>query len=177
MMLRILPLLPMVLLLSWAAIIDFRTRRIPNWLTFSVALGGLAASFVSGSAIAPLASFLGLMLGLGIMLPQYALGALRGGDVKVMAAIGAWVGPTPIFAIFIIQAVVGMVIVLVQCAWQGRLRTLFTNSAVLVIHAAHSGDLGLRNLEETGKSCRSVEKPLPYAVPVMVASLILLLWL
>jgi prepilin peptidase CpaA len=177
MMLKLFPLLPMLLLLAFAGISDFRTRRIPNWLCAAIAAGGLIASCFDGSRVGPGAASLGLLLGLAIMLPQFAMNALRGGDVKLMAAIGAWVGPTAIVLIFAVQALVGMVMVLVQCAWQGRLTSLFRNSAVLAIHAAHVGDLGLKSVEETGKSCRSVDRPLPYAVPVLVATLAVLLWL
>jgi prepilin peptidase CpaA len=142
-----------------------------------LAVGGVIASFFGGSLVAPGASCLGLLVGFGIMLPQFAIGGLRGGDVKLMAAIGAWLGPMGALLVFAIQAVVGMVMVLVQCAWQGRLKVLFQNSAVLALNAAYVSDIGLKRLEETGKACRSVDRPLPYAVPVLVATLIVLLWL
>jgi prepilin peptidase CpaA len=177
MMLKLLPLLPMLLLLAFAGMTDFRARRIPNWLCGALAAAGLIASCLDGSRVGPAGASLGLLLGLAIMLPQFALNALRGGDVKLMAAIGAWVGPTAILLIFVVQALVGMVMVVVQCAWQKRLTRLFRNSAVLAIHAAHVGDLGLRSMEETGNACRSADRPLPYAVPVLVATLMVLLWL
>src|SRR5262249_47283506 len=90
---RVLVLLPMLGLLVWAAIQDFRARRIPNWLTLNLAAGGLLASLLSPHALAaPASSILGLLAGLGIALVLFSLGALGGGDVKLLAAIGAWVG-------------------------------------------------------------------------------------
>jgi prepilin peptidase CpaA len=64
------------------------------------------------------------------------------------------------------------VIVLGQCAVQRRLPALLRNSAVLAVNLAHAQQLGLTHVGETGASCRSVEKPLPYAVPVLLAVII-----
>jgi hypothetical protein len=57
---------------------------------------------------------------------------------------------------------------------QGRLRILSRNSAVLAINLVHLGDVGVEHAAATGRSCRSVEKPLPYAVPVLIAVISLL---
>jgi hypothetical protein len=67
-----------------------------------------------------------------------------------------------------------MVIVLVQSAKQKRLSALFRNSAVLTMNLVNIDTLGADAVCETGKACRSIERPLPYAVPVLVAALIVL---
>jgi prepilin peptidase CpaA len=173
MMLRsILLLLPMFVLLIWAAIADIRSRKIRNWLTLALAVSGILNSFVTRGAITPLYSVLGLLIGFAIPFALFALGALRGGDVKLLAGIGAWMGPVAIVQIFIVECIVGLVIVLVQCAWQGKLRMLFRNSAVLAINLAHIDVLGLKHVTDTGTSFKSIDRPLPYAVPVLVATII-----
>jgi len=172
---RIIPLLPMLALLIWAAAEDVRTRRIRNWLTISLAAGGLLASLVMPTAlVTPGQAGLGLLIGFVFPFILFALGALGAGDVKLLAGIGAWVGPVAIVQIFLAEAIVGLLIVLVQCAWQGRLTALFKNSAVLAINLAHINHLGVRHMSETGRSCRSIDRPLPYAVPVLVATLIVI---
>src|SRR3982751_5850643 len=118
---RVLAYAPLLALLSWAAVQDVRTRRIRNWLTFSLALCGLAQSFAPNPTVAPMDAALGLLTGFALTVPLFAIGALGGGDVKLMAAIGAWLGPWPALQVFLGRAVVGMVIVLCQAGMAGRL--------------------------------------------------------
>ena len=57
---------------------------------------------------------------------------------------------------------------------QGRTRVLLRNTAVVAINLAHVNDVGLDHAKATGQACRSIDRPLPYAVPVLAAMLILL---
>lgn len=171
---RLLPYAPLLALLFWAAVQDVRTRRIRNWLTLSLAVCGLAQSFAPNPTVGPFDSGLGLLTGFALTVPLFAIGALGGGDVKLMAAIGAWLGPWGALEIFLGRAVVGMVIVLVQAGMAGRLRVLLRNTAILAVQLLHLRNLGVRHVEETGRACRSVDKPLPFAVPVLVTTLIVL---
>ena len=116
---------------------------------------------------------LGLVIGFALPFVLFAMGVLGGGDVKLFAGVGAWLGPVGVVQVFVFAALVGLVIVLTQSAAQRRLTILFRNSAVLLVNLWHVGaDGGLAAAAETGKSCRSVERPLPYAVPILVATLI-----
>ena len=168
----ILALLPMFALLVWAAIQDVRTRKIRNWLTLTLAASGICNSFLITAVVPPAQAGLGLLVGFAIPFVLFALGALGGGDVKLLAGIGAWLGPVAVIQVFIVAAIVGLVIVLVQCAWQGRLLLLFRNSAVLAINLVHIQQLGAKHVSETGKSCRSIDRPLPYALPVLAATIV-----
>jgi prepilin peptidase CpaA len=182
---RLIPLLPMLALLIFAAAQDLRTRRIRNWLTLCLVLTGIAHSVMSPhtamSSIAPSISpsitlgdsILGTLAGFGLPLMLFVIGALGGGDVKLLAGVGAWLGATVVFEVFLAAAVVGMLIVLVQCAVKGRLRVLFSNTFLLVWNFLHVGELGMESVAQTGKSCRSVDRPLPYAVPVLLAVLLM----
>jgi len=161
---------PLGAALLWAAATDLRSRRIPNVLTFAMILCGVAQSFMSAGTISPTQSLLGLAAGFLLTFPMFAISAIRGGDVKLLTGIGAWVGPGAVLAIFAIEAVVGMVIVLVQASLQGRLTILFRNSAVVGMNLAHLRDFGIDHVATTGNECRSVNKPLPYAVPVLIAT-------
>lgn len=71
---------------------DLKAYRIPNSLVAWGALAALAASMAPGG-IGPAASLAGFFLGLLALLPLYALRALGAGDVKLMAAVGAFIGP------------------------------------------------------------------------------------
>jgi prepilin signal peptidase PulO-like enzyme (type II secretory pathway) len=86
------PFLALSLALAAAVVIDVRTRRIPNWLTGGLAAGGFGLAFGGGS-VTPWQALLGLALGLALMLPGHVIGATGAGDVKLMAAVGAFLGP------------------------------------------------------------------------------------
>ena len=75
-----------------ATVVDIRTRRIPNELTATLAGIGLGLSAAGVSGISVWASMLGFVVGLALMMPGHVLGATGGGDVKLMAMAGAFVG-------------------------------------------------------------------------------------
>jgi prepilin peptidase CpaA len=165
---------PVFALLLWAAVEDWRSRRIPNWLTFTLVLSGIAQSFAGGGSTTPAFALAGIGVGFGLTLILFMLGALGGGDVKLLAGVGAWFGPGVALGVFLIAALVGAVMVLVQAAAQGRMRVLMRNTAMVAVNLAHVQDVGLEHAKATGQSCRSVDRPLPYAVPVLIAMAILL---
>lgn len=165
-------LMPMLALLAWAAVHDVRTRRIPNLLTLILALSGLVLNATPVGPVTLAQSGLGLLTGFGLTIGLFAIGAVGGGDVKLLAGIGAWLGPMNVLYIFLARAVIGMGIVLAQAAAQGRLRVLFRNTTVLVMGFAHAGETGIEHVAQAGKSSRSVDKPLPFAVPVFIATLL-----
>ena len=113
---------PLVVMLAVAAAIDIRSRRIPNALTGLLAFTGLMQSFTAGHTVSPWLSILGLLSGAGLLLALFAIGAVGGGDLKLLAAAGAWLGPKLVFQVFLLEAVLGMLLVLISCAIHGRLR-------------------------------------------------------
>ncbi|MGD0463822.1 MAG: A24 family peptidase [Tepidisphaeraceae bacterium] len=164
---------PLICTLAVAALFDARQRRIPNWLTF-----GLMAAGLGRAALLSPANFghamLGIVVGGAIPLVLYMISALGGGDVKLLAAIGAWVGPGPAVLIFMVQAVLGLVIVITQALAQRRTGVLLRNSVLIVANFAGASELGLQNAIDTGKACQAIRRPLPFAVPVFIATLIVL---
>lgn len=165
---------PLLALLTWAAVGDVLTRRIPNWLTFGLVVSGVACSFATFAWLTPGQALAGLGVGFGLTFGLFCLGALGGGDVKLMAGVGAWLGAKPVLVVFALAALVGLVIVLVQALWQRRMGVLVRNSTVLAINLVHLNEVGADHVTETGRTTRSVDKPLPYAVPVLVAVLVVL---
>lgn len=69
-----------------ATIIDIRSRRIPNWLTATMAGVGIGLA-VTGHSVSPAASLGGLAVGLLLMMPGHVMGATGAGDVKLMAGV------------------------------------------------------------------------------------------
>src|SRR5206468_6742745 len=97
----------LALLVLVAAVYDLRFRRIPNWLNLSgIILGfGLNAFLFQWSGTAKAGE--GMLLAVAVYLPLYVLRGMGAGDVKLMAAVGALVGPGNWFEIFIATALLG----------------------------------------------------------------------
>jgi len=114
-----------------AAAIDLRTGRIPNPLTASVAVSGLAlAAFgVSGQSMA--AALSGAALGFALMLPGHFFGGTGAGDVKLLAALGAWLGPAGVVMAFLYSAIAGGVLAVAHAACRGRLALTVNRTARL----------------------------------------------
>lgn len=108
-----------------AAIYDWRLRRIPNWLTFS----GLAAGFAMNAWFGGIReSAIGFGLAAAVYLPLFALRAIGGGDLKLMAAVGAIAGgPAAWLTIFVYTAILGGLAALVTLAVRGGMARAFAN--------------------------------------------------
>jgi prepilin peptidase CpaA len=168
---RLLSLAPLLVLLCIAAGIDLRERRIPNWLTLMTALTGLFHGMLGPSELSVTDSMLGALCGGGLLLILFAINAIGGGDVKLMAGAGAWLGSERVFHVFLAATVIGMVIVLVQSAAQGRLRALIRNSLLVVLNAANTDSLGAETAAAMSESCQTADRPLPYAIPMLIGTL------
>jgi prepilin peptidase CpaA len=128
-------LLLLALLLP-AALMDLSRHRIPNYLTYPALLAGLGWGFASG-AWAGLGNH--LLGALAAALPLFLMfmgGSLGGGDVKLMAAVGAIVGfPSAINAL-IASIMVGGLCAALILIWQGRLWGLVRYSWANMCHRA-----------------------------------------
>lgn len=115
-----------------ATVVDIRTRRIPNELTATMAGIGLGFAATGTSGVSVWASMAGFVLGLALMMPGHALGATGAGDVKLMAAVGAMVGPGTVVMAFAFTAIVGGVMALAIAIRRQRLRTTLAGTGRLI---------------------------------------------
>ena len=115
-----------------AAIVDLRTRRIPNGITaLTAVLGlGLGAAGASGGSVASAA--VGLVIGGLLLMPGYLLGGTGGGDVKLLASQGALLGAGRILTAFLYGAIAGGVLALVIAVARRDLRRTLQGAAALV---------------------------------------------
>ena len=153
-----------------ACAFDVRTRRIPNALTFGTAISGLLFHWLqSGSDGAVLAAG-GWVTGLGLFLPFFVLRGMGGGDVKLLAAIGAWLGPTETMWAAVYTGIAGGAIAVVVAGWQGYLRTAIRNVLNVFTFWALAGIRPVPGLTlESGSSPR-----LAYAIPILAGTVVAL---
>jgi prepilin peptidase CpaA len=120
-----------------AALFDLRTRRIPNWLCAAGLLAGFACQIAELHWEGAREATLGAALALLVYIPLFALRAVGGGDVKLMAAVGSLAGPKAWLAIFLITAIAGGVIALVIIAVKGRTGRTMRNVGILLTELVH----------------------------------------
>ena len=127
-----------------AALIDLRTRRVPNTLTVSVAVAGVALAAAGLGRVGIGASIAGCLVGLVVMLPGHLLGATGGGDVKLLAAVGTLLGPGATLRAFVATAIAGGLLAIAVAVRRGRLGATLAGTGALVTSAG-SGVKGLRD--------------------------------
>jgi prepilin peptidase CpaA len=127
----------LIALVLTAAIWDLKSRRIPNWLSLAGIVCGIALnSFLYGLTGAK-ESLEGMATAFVIYFLLYLVRAMGAGDVKLMAAVGAFVGPGNWFMIFLITAVLGGLIALTVLLLRKRLRKTFDNVLFIVAEMMH----------------------------------------
>ena len=155
-----------------ACVTDLRSRRIPNVLTFGAAGAALVYGAVTGGWTGLGNAALGWLIGALAFIVPFALGGLGGGDVKLLAAIGAWLGPAGAIWVALYAGVAGGVMAIGVALATGYLRRAVSNVSLLLMHWRV---WGLRPLAEV--SLDGSEGPrLAYALPIL-AGLVTTLWM
>lgn len=149
----------LIALVITAAIWDLRLRRIPNWLSLSGILTGITLkSFLFGFTGLK-SSLSGMAAGFAIYFVLYLFRAMGAGDVKLMAAVGAFVGPGNWMVIFLITALLGGIIALSVLAWRKRMRKTFENVLFIVSEMMHFRAPFMAREELSVKSQRALTLP------------------
>lgn len=99
---------------------DWRSRRIPNWLTVPGLLAGILVNSLAGGWTGAKASLLGAALGLGLLLPFVLVRSLGAGDWKLVGALGAFLGPQRLIAVLFATILVAGVMAVVLIVWKRR---------------------------------------------------------
>lgn len=160
-------------LLLCASWFDFRSHRIPNWLVFSGALLGIAlntilpegygfTSFLPG-AIGFWQSLAGLGLGLAILLPLYLLRAMSAGDVKLIAMVGAFLGPNGVIGTVLLTFVMGGVLAILVSLRNGVLQQMFNNTRSMLMNSLFKA---LRSEMPTIEPAAISVGKMPYAIAI-----------
>lgn len=129
----------LAVLLLTALVIDVRTLRVPNVLSFGGALLGLLASLLPAKGLPDFPHALGgLAVGLITLLPFRMSRILGAGDVKLMAACGAFLGATQVLIAILFSFIAAGVLALGFAAWRGVTAKMLGNVRGLLLANASS---------------------------------------
>lgn len=159
---------PTVIVLAIATFTDLRSRRIPNWLVFPFLILGIAASGWLHGWHGIGQSFEGIGLGALLFGILCWMGGMGMGDVKLCAAIGAWIGPGQLVTALVLTGMTGGIMALCWAAAGGFLGELFTGASDLVFGLKERGmrphpELVLNN---------PLTRKMPYAPAIAVGTLV-----
>ena len=157
-------------LLTLACFTDLRTRRIPNVLTLTAAVAALVYHFATGGWSGAGWSVAGLAVGILLFFPMFALRGMGAGDVKLLGAVGAWLGVGQVATVALASSIAGGVIAVVVALAHGYLRKALRNVYLLLMHWRISGvePLPAVTLE------RAQGPRLAYAFPIAIGTLVTL---
>ena len=157
------------MLVGAAAAMDVAWRRIPNWLTLTGLVVALGLRAMDGGGPAVLQGLAGAGMGLALSFPLFALGGMGGGDVKLITAVGAFLGPLQLTYALLATALIGGLMALVVAARRGALRRVVRSSgdvaATLLAGLAMRADLKSLPTLETEGAIR-----IPYGVPIALGA-------
>jgi len=151
-----------------AAVMDIRTRRIPNWFTLSTLAGALLLQVTIGGLHALALSFAASALAGSLFLVLFLAGGMGGGDVKLIAAIAAGIGLSDTGALLVFTALCGGVMAIFVIVRHGRVWDSVRNVGSIMAHHCEHGlephpELNVRN----NRNLR-----LPYALAITAGTLL-----
>jgi prepilin peptidase CpaA len=115
-----------------AAMLDWRSRRIPNWLTVPGLLVGVSTHAILNGWHGTLFALKGAALALIVLLPLVLLRALGAGDWKLMGAVGAFLGWQLFLFVLAGSIFAAGIMAAVQMIRVGRVTETLRNMMVLV---------------------------------------------
>lgn len=179
---------PVVAVLAVAVTTDLMWRRIPNWLTGPFLLAGFGVSGWLHGWRGLGASVEGMALGLLLYGILFWLGGMGAGDVKLCAAIGAWIGPGQLLIAIILTALVGGVMAVGWAISSGFTKELLADTGNLVVTGIRGrwkrtddgSEPGLESGQESGQedtvntegAARRPRRKMPYAPAIAIGTLL-----
>lgn len=160
--------LPTLIVLVLATVTDLRSRRIPNWLVLPFLVAGIFVSSWLNGWRGLAHSLEGIALGGAIFGVLAVMGGMGMGDVKLCAAIGAWIGPGQLILALVLTGITGGIMALCWAAAGGFLGELFRGAGNLVFDFRKRGlkpdpELNLSN---------PLTRKMPYAPAIAIGTLV-----
>ena len=154
-----------------ACVTDIRSARIPNALTLTAAVAAVAFHLLVRGPRAGAASVAGWFVDVLLFAPFFVVGGLGAGDLKLLGAVGAWLGPWPAVHVALYTALAGGVMAAGLALSHGYAKTAFRNLGFILT----SWRFGIGTVP--GMTLEDSPGPrLAYALPIAVGTS-LTLWL
>jgi len=164
------PTIAVIVVVMAAAVGDLRSRRIPNALTLGAAAVAIAVHGLLNGWSGVFLAASGWAVGLVLFFPLFALGGMAAGDVKLLGAIGAWLGPTGAVWTGLYGAIAGGIMALAVALARGYARTAVRNVwAILRLWSV----IGVQPVEGLTLADKT-SVTLPYALPLAAGALVTL---
>jgi len=160
-----------VILAAVAGWTDWRSRRIPNWLTVPGLLVGIAANAVAGGWGGLKTSLLGAGLGLLVLLPFVFIRSLGAGDWKLAGALGAFLGWRALADVLMGSVFVAGIMALGLVIYKRRMKETLRNIGRLL---ASMFTLRMPGDEVSLDNPRSLK--VPYGVALALTTLLYGVW-
>ena len=128
-----------VLVALAGAVNDVRSARIPNRLTYTALLLALPLRTTLLGLSGLKSGAIGLLVAGGLFLLLFVMGAMGGGDMKLMAAMGAWVGSTQVVRLILVAALAGGVLAIGRIIFSNMVGQTLRNTVQLTCYRFTSG--------------------------------------
>jgi len=159
---------PTLIVLAIATFTDIRSCRIPNWLVLPFLGAGLAVSGWMQGWRGVEQSFLGIALGTAVLGLFCWMGGMGMGDLKLCAAVGAWIGPAQLMVALVITGMAGGLMALCWAIGGGFVGELFSGTGDLIFGLRKRG---LRRHPELVLA-NPLTRKMPYAPAIAIGTLI-----
>jgi prepilin peptidase CpaA len=159
---------PTLIVLAIATFTDLRSCRIPNWLVLPFLVAGVVTSGWMHGWHGLGQSCMGIGLGALILGFLCWMGGMGMGDMKLCAAVGAWIGPSQLMIALVATGMVGGIMALVWAISRGFMGELFDGAGDLIVGFGKHGlrphpDMTLDN---------PMARKMPYAPAIAIGTLI-----
>jgi prepilin peptidase CpaA len=158
---------PTLIVAALATATDIHSRRIPNWLVIPFLFTGIAASCWVNGWRGFSQSFSGLGLGFLVYGILFLMGGMGAGDVKLCAAIGAWIGPNQLFIALIFTGMVGGLMAVCWSIYAGFFRDMLVSTCDLISFRELFGKHSDRKPTLDGHNSRKI----PYAPAIAIGTM------
>jgi len=157
----------LIAFLMQASITDIWKKKIPNALVVSIIILGLLNNYYSNGIDGLYTGILGFLTGLLLMLPFYIFFSMGGGDVKLIAAVGASTGTLAVIYIILYTMVAAFFMALIYLGFKGNIGSLLIRLWVTICGAL----IGVKSyqLPEAGDAALT---KMPYAPAILIATFI-----
>jgi prepilin peptidase CpaA len=162
------PVIAILMIAVVAAVTDVRMRRIPNLLTFGSAAVAFAFAATTAGWNGLALSAAGWLIGAALFFPFFAVGGMGAGDVKLLAALGAWLGPADVVWLAIFAAMAGGIAGGLVALRHRYLRQALTNVWLIVTHWRVCGFGAVPGLTLSDDQAPRIA----YAIPILIGAMV-----